>query len=74
MFDQTVMRIAGIILWILAILILMASYGVLAKPFLETELTRSFFERQSIYYSGSLVLSVLLLTLGTFLIVYPFKK
>ncbi len=74
MYDQTVMRIAGIILWILAIIILMASYGVLAKPMLETELARGFFEREPIYYNSSFVLSILLLTLGTFLIVYTFKK
>ena len=71
---QTIMRLAGIVLWVLAVLILMATYGVLAKPMLETELTKGFFERESIYYSGSLVLSILFLTIGTFLIAYPLKK
>ncbi len=71
---QTIMKLVGIILWVLAVLILMATYGFLAKPMLEAELTKGFFERESIYYGGSLVLSVLFLTIGTFLIVYPLKK
>jgi len=74
MYGQTAMRLTGIILWILAIIILMATYGVLAKPMLESELSKGFFEKKSIYYDVSLVLSVLFLTIGTFLIVYPFKK
>ncbi|NIO45115.1 MAG: hypothetical protein GTN36_06230 [Candidatus Aenigmarchaeota archaeon] len=71
---QTIMRLVGIVLWIAAVLILMATYSVLAKPTLETELSKGFFEVESMYYSGSLVLSILFLTIGTFLIVYPFKK
>jgi len=71
---KTAMRLAGIILWLLAIIILMATYGILAKPMLESELSKGLFEKKPIYYDGSLVLSILFLTIGTFLIVYPFKK
>jgi len=74
MYSQTSMRLAGIILLILSIIILMSTYGVLAKPFLGSELIRSYIERESIYYGSSLILSVLLLTLGTFLTVFPFKE
>ena len=71
---QSFTRVVGIIFWILAVLILMATYGVLAKPLLEEELGLGFFKRGSIYYSSSIVISILLLTIGTFLVVYPFRK
>lgn len=74
MYGQATMRIIGIIFWVAAIIIIMATYGVLAKPSLETVLRKGSLERGSIYYSGSLILGILFLTMGTFLIVYPFKK
>jgi hypothetical protein len=73
MFGQTAIRIIGLIFWILAIIIIMATYGVLAKPLLETELSKGLFGKES-FYNISIVLSVLFLTVGTFLITYPFKK
>jgi len=71
---QKFIRLLGVVFWILAILIFMATYGVLAKPLLVSELNKGFFERESMYHDVSFVLSILLLTTGTFLIVYPFKK
>ncbi len=71
---QTIMRITGIIFWVIAIIILMATYGVFAKPILENELNKGFFSGETVYHTSSLVFSILFLTLGTFLIVYPFKK
>lgn len=71
---QSLMRIIGLVFWVLAIVIIMATYGVLAKPLLETELTKGFLGKESTLYGTSLVLSILFLTIGTFLMVYPLKK
>jgi len=71
---QTLMRLIGIILWIFALLILLITYRVFALPVIGSNIIKGYFERESMFYSSSLALSVLLLAIGTFLIVYPFKK
>jgi hypothetical protein len=52
----------------------MATYGIFAKPSLEKELSKGLFNETSTYYNGCMILGILLLTIGTFLIIYPFKK
>ena len=74
MHGQTAFKILGIVFWIIAIVIIMATYGVLGKPLLESGLSKGLFEGEYKYSDSYFVLSVLLLTMGTFLIVYPFKK
>jgi len=71
---QTIFRIIGVIFWVIAIIILMATYGIFAKPSLEKELSKGLFNETSTYYNGCMILGILLLTIGTFLIIYPFKK
>ena len=74
MHGQTYLKVIGIIFWVVAILLIMATYGVFGKPLLEQYLSKGFLERASSYYNSSPVLIILLLTIGTFLIIYPFKK
>lgn len=71
---QTVFKIIGVVLWVIAIIILMATYGIFAKPSLESNLSRGAFFESLTSYNVYLVSSILLLTAGTFLIIYPFKK
>ena len=71
---QATLRMIGIAFWIIAIIILMATYGVFAKPQLESQIKKGVLESDSIYYNGSLVFCILLLTMGTFLMIYPIKK
>ena len=71
---QTIYRIIGVIFWIAAIIILMATYGVFAKPSLENYLSKGLFNESSTSYNSYLISSILLLAAGTFLIIYPFKK
>jgi len=71
---QAFTRVLGVLFWIIAVIILMATYGVLAKPTLERELNKGFFEIPKAYHNNALTLSVMLLTIGTFFIIYPFKK
>jgi len=52
----------------------MATYGIFAKPSLENDLNRGAFYEASTSYNGYIVSTILLLTAGTFLIIYPFKK
>jgi hypothetical protein len=71
---QTLFKILGVVLWVIAIIILMATYGILAKPSLESDLSRGAFYGSLTSYNVYLISSILLLTVGTFLIIYPFKK
>ena len=71
---QTVYRIIGVIFWMIAIIILMATYGIFAKPSLEKDLSKGAFYESLTSYNVYFVSSILLLTAGTFLIIYPFKK
>lgn len=71
---QTFFKIIGIVFWFIAIIILMATYGIFAKPSLESYLSRGAFYETLTSYNVYLVSSILLLTAGTFLIIYPFKK
>jgi len=71
---QTGLRIIGIVFWIIAIIILMATYGVFAKPQFESQIKKGSIESSSIFFNSSLILCILLLTVGTFLMIYPIKK
>lgn len=67
-------RVIGVIFWVIAVILLMATYGFFAKPSLEKELSKGLFNESSTYYNDYLIISILLLAAGTFLIIYPFKK
>jgi len=77
MLGQTFMKILGILFWVIAIIILMASYGILSKPVFATGISKGFIQisyEDFMLYNNSLVLSVFFLIIGMFLIFSSSRK